>query len=480
MGGGISVTQPKDLPASERTACLPGEGATLEGVIELLRSGRARQIVCLCGAGISVSAGIPDFRTPGTGLYDQLARFELPRPEAIFDLGFFGERPSAFCTLAKEMLPGQQAGGGPAPTPAHAFVRLLQEKGLLRRCYTQNIDTLERVAGVAPEWLVEAHGSFADCHCIQAGCGAQYALQTYRGAIDAGAVPRCARSVTVPPPPPRPSEEAFAAARAGVEAAAAAHTACDLSAISTNAWIELGLEKARAKATLAALQRAWDEHPAQLAAWEAGPRARVCGGLVKADIVFFGESVRLGDGYEADLAQADLCIVMGTSLKVMPFAGLIGRVPPLCPRVLINRELVGQLDPEEPMGIGDCGLRVGLEDNYRDVFVQGDCDDGVRRICDALGWTAELDELLHQIRAGSSTSWQALVEQQPVDENRCETLLVGEPPPDALVNQKGADDGAGDKWQPPPKALAGQESKGEDESNAAAAVHAAVAAEQAA
>ena len=47
MGGAISVTQPKDLPASERTACLPGEGATLEGVIELLRSGRARDAVSL-------------------------------------------------------------------------------------------------------------------------------------------------------------------------------------------------------------------------------------------------------------------------------------------------------------------------------------------------------------------------------------------------------------------------------------------------
>ena len=447
MGAAISVTQPSELPASERSACLPGEGATLEGVIELLRSGKARQVVCLCGAGISVSAGIPDFRTPGTGLYDQLARFKLPRPEAIFDLDFFGEHPSAFCTLAKEMLPGQQqAGGGPAPTPAHAFLRLLQVKGLLRRCYTQNIDTLERLAGVAPERLVEAHGSFADCHCVQPGCGAQYALQTYRDAIEAGTVPRCAASVPVPPPPPCPTEADFAAARAGVQAASEAHAACDVCASSTHEWMLLGLEKARAKSKLEALQRARDEHPAQMAAWEAGPRARVCGGLVKADIVFFGESVRLGEGYEADLAQADLCIIMGTSLQVMPFAGLIGRVPPLCPRVLINRELVGQHEREDtllsetkvPMGFGDVGLRVGLEDNYRDVFLQGDCDDGVRRICDALNWTPELNKLLHEMqnKAEPGASWQALVDQQPLDENRCETLLVGEPPPDALVNQK--------------------------------------------
>lgn len=38
----------------------------------------------LTGAGLSVKAGIPDFRSPGTGLYDQLQKFNLPRPEAVF------------------------------------------------------------------------------------------------------------------------------------------------------------------------------------------------------------------------------------------------------------------------------------------------------------------------------------------------------------------------------------------------------------
>ena len=189
---------------------------------------------------------------------------------------------------------------------------------------------------------------------------------------------------------------------------------------------------------------------------------------MKADIVFFGESVRLGDGYEEDLAQADLCIVMGTSLQVMPFAGLIGRVPPLCPRVLINRELVGQHEPGDtllsdtkvPMGFGDVGLRVGLEDNYRDVFLQGDCDDGVRRICDALNWTPELNKLLREMQdeAEPGASWQALVDQQPLDENRCEALLVGEPPPDALVNQEGNEE-EGSSSTAPAAPAAGQESK---------------------
>jgi len=58
----------------------------------------------LTGAGISVSAGIPDFRTPGTGLYSKLEQYDLPYAEAIFDINYFKKHPKAFFTLAKEFL----------------------------------------------------------------------------------------------------------------------------------------------------------------------------------------------------------------------------------------------------------------------------------------------------------------------------------------------------------------------------------------
>jgi NAD-dependent deacetylase sirtuin 2 len=79
----------------------------LPGIAQYISSGRARNIVVLVGAGISVSAGIPDFRTPGSGLYCQLQKYNLPFPEAVFSLGFFRHNPKPFYMLAKELYPGQ-------------------------------------------------------------------------------------------------------------------------------------------------------------------------------------------------------------------------------------------------------------------------------------------------------------------------------------------------------------------------------------
>ena len=43
----------------------------------------------MTGAGISTAAGIPDFRSPGTGLYDNLQKYDLPSPQSVFEIGFF-------------------------------------------------------------------------------------------------------------------------------------------------------------------------------------------------------------------------------------------------------------------------------------------------------------------------------------------------------------------------------------------------------
>jgi NAD-dependent SIR2 family protein deacetylase len=134
-------------------------------VAEYLRELGARpSVVVLVGAGISTAAGISDFRSQGTGLYSNLQKYDLPRPQAMFNLAYFKESPDAFYELARELWPGMC---GHRPTLTHHFIALLHRKGLLLRCFTQNIDGLERLAGVPPDRLVTAHGSFDSATCVE-------------------------------------------------------------------------------------------------------------------------------------------------------------------------------------------------------------------------------------------------------------------------------------------------------------------------
>lgn len=102
-----------------------------------------------------------------------------------------------------------------------------------------------------------------------------------------------------------------------------------------------------------------------------------CNGLVKPEIVFFGEQLPAEFFANRTLpSQADLAIVMGTSLSVHPFASL----PQFCrdrtPRLLINSEQVG-----------DMGSRPD------DVLMLEDCDSGVKKLAEACGWLEELEAL---------------------------------------------------------------------------------------
>lgn len=129
-----------------------------------LISKESKKIVILQGAGVSVAADIPDFRTPVIGFYDSLKDLGLPFPEAIFDIDYFNNNPQPFYQIAHKLLPGKFK-----PTTAHYFARALEKKNKLLRLYTQNIDGLERLAGVSTDRLMEAHGHFRSSHCVICG-----------------------------------------------------------------------------------------------------------------------------------------------------------------------------------------------------------------------------------------------------------------------------------------------------------------------
>ncbi|XP_051520883.1 NAD-dependent protein deacetylase sirtuin-2-like [Myxocyprinus asiaticus] len=181
-----------DFPRSlfSRTLGLsPGEKVldelTLDGVARYILSGKCKNIICMVGVGISTTAGIPDFRSPGTGLYANLQKYNLPYPEAIFQNDYFKKHPEPFFALARELYPGQFK-----PTVCHYFMRMLKDKGLLRRCYSQNIDTLERVAGLEGEDLIEAHGTFHTSHCVSFLCQKEYSMDWMKDKIFSEDIPK--------------------------------------------------------------------------------------------------------------------------------------------------------------------------------------------------------------------------------------------------------------------------------------------------
>ena len=88
---------------------------------------------------------------------------------------------------------------------------------------------------------------------------------------------------------------------------------------------------------------------------------------------------------------------MGTSLQVEPFCGLMHKVSPLTPRLLLNRDKVGARSPDNS---GDSrawgGFRFDANDNYRDVAMLCDCDVGVRVLAELCGWTEDLERLVKE------------------------------------------------------------------------------------
>ncbi|NWZ22149.1 SIR1 deacetylase, partial [Asarcornis scutulata] len=156
---------------------------TIDDAVKLLQE--CKKIMVLTGAGVSVSCGIPDFRSRD-GIYARLAVDfpDLPDPQAMFDIEYFRKDPRPFFKFAKEIYPGQFQ-----PSLCHKFIALMDKEGKLLRNYTQNIDTLEQVAGI--QRIIQCHGSFATASCLI--CKYRVDCEVVRGDIFNQVVPRCPR-----------------------------------------------------------------------------------------------------------------------------------------------------------------------------------------------------------------------------------------------------------------------------------------------
>jgi NAD-dependent deacetylase len=146
-------------------------------VADLLRG--AERAVALTGAGVSVPSGIPDFRSPGSGLWEKVDPMEVAHidawrrdPDRFWS--FYSQR---FATLTDKL-----------PNEAHHVLAELERRGLIRGVITQNIDRLHRKAGT--ERLVEVHGSIEWSLCLT--CGERVRIDGVIALLaDADGAPRC-------------------------------------------------------------------------------------------------------------------------------------------------------------------------------------------------------------------------------------------------------------------------------------------------
>jgi NAD-dependent protein deacetylase/lipoamidase len=143
---------------------------------EMLRD--SSSTIALTGAGISVPSGIPDFRSPGTGIWANVDPFEVATIDA------FHRDPARFWSFYR---PRFEALGDVSPNPAHEALAALERSGLLEAVITQNVDRLHRKAGT--QRLIEVHGSIDTSTCT--ACGASWPLEEVEALFDDDGVAVC-------------------------------------------------------------------------------------------------------------------------------------------------------------------------------------------------------------------------------------------------------------------------------------------------
>ena len=152
------------------------EHAGAERLAELVSG--SGTVVALTGAGVSVPSGIPDFRTPETGLWAKVD------PMEVAHIDVFERDPARFWSYYR---PRFHSLGDKRPNRAHEALAELERRGLLAGLITQNIDRLHRAAG--SENVVEVHGSIETSSCVR--CGASYGIEEVDGLFNADGVAEC-------------------------------------------------------------------------------------------------------------------------------------------------------------------------------------------------------------------------------------------------------------------------------------------------
>lgn len=207
----------------------------------------------------------------------------LTCPEDLFDIETFRDDPRPFFKFAHSLYPGSIN-----PGPSHKFLASLDRQQKLLRIYTQNIDSLEQLAGVRSEKIVYAHGSLSNATCMR--CRAIYSASDIASDVKMGRVPECHR--------PRNKKAKTTSSSINNEQ-------------STNT-------KPTTRQYSMSLRRRSSTKEKSDDNLELTVMQGLCGGVIKPNVTFFGEKLDniVGRSLEKDYGKADALLVMGTSLSV--------------------------------------------------------------------------------------------------------------------------------------------------------------------
>jgi NAD-dependent deacetylase len=145
----------------------------IKQISELLAE--CRYTVALTGAGVSTESGIPDFRSPDSGLWTRV------NPE-LFTLHGFKADPAQFYNLGREFF---QMVREAEPNVTHTVLGELQQRGFIQSIITQNVDGLHQRGGA--QRVLEIHGSMRTASCIF--CQHQEPIETVISEVEEGLIP---------------------------------------------------------------------------------------------------------------------------------------------------------------------------------------------------------------------------------------------------------------------------------------------------
>lgn len=125
----------------------------------------AQRVVLFTGAGISTESGIPDFRSPGTGLWTKIKPIEFQDYLASEDV-----RQESW----SRRFSGERTIENAVPNKGHEACARLIESGKATAVITQNVDNLHLESGIPADQIIELHGNMTYAKCLQ--CATRYEM----------------------------------------------------------------------------------------------------------------------------------------------------------------------------------------------------------------------------------------------------------------------------------------------------------------